>query len=87
MGPSAIRYAGLDARLVELGHDRADWGNVDAAVPEATAVGDEHARFLPQIKETCARVAHLAASTTARRTSRSSWWQSRDCSRRSTSSR
>jgi arginase len=61
MGPSAIRYAGLDARLEELGYACLDRGNVETAVAEATAVGDEQARFLPQIKETCVRVADLVA--------------------------
>jgi arginase len=65
MGPSAIRYAGLDPRLEELGHECVDRGNVETAVAEATAVGDEHARFLPQIKETCARVADLVAQSAA----------------------
>ena len=32
-----------------------------AAVAEASAVGDERARFLPQIKETCERIAELVA--------------------------
>jgi arginase len=59
MGPSAIRYAGLEARLAELGHEVVDWGNVPADVAEATAMGDEHARFLPQIKATCKRIAKL----------------------------
>ena len=62
MGPSAIRYAGLDARLAELGHDYVDRGNVEAAVPEAAPVGDERARFLPEIKATCARVADAVAA-------------------------
>jgi arginase len=57
MGPSAIRYAGLEERLVSLGYDVRDHGNVDAAVPEATALRDERARFLPEIKATCERVA------------------------------
>jgi arginase len=57
MGPSAIRYAGLEERLVSLGHVVRDHGNVETAVPEATTVHDERARFLPEIKETCARVA------------------------------
>jgi arginase len=61
MGPSAIRYAGLDARVVELGRQCVDWGNVETAVAEATEVSDEHARFLPQIMETCRRVAELVA--------------------------
>jgi arginase len=62
MGPSAIRYAGLDARLASLGLRCEDWGNVETAVAEASAVGDERVRFLPQIKETCDRVAELVGS-------------------------
>jgi arginase len=61
MGPSAIRYAGLDARLAEIGHAPEDLGNVETAVAEATAPGDERARFLPQIRETCARIADRVA--------------------------
>jgi arginase len=57
MGPSAIRYAGLKSRIEELGRRYVDWGDVTTAVPEASAVGDERVRFLPQIKETCERVA------------------------------
>jgi arginase len=59
MGPSAIRYAGLDARLRELGRGCVDWGNVGTAVPEAVAVADERARYLPEIKATCAHIADL----------------------------
>src|SRR5438067_2061310 len=57
MGPSAIRYAGLAARIAELGYEYVDRGNVGTAVAEATAVVDEQARFLPQIKETCRHIA------------------------------
>ena len=64
MGPSAIRYAGLAARIGELGHEYVDRGNVETAVAEATDVGDEHARFLPQIKTTCERIADLVAQAT-----------------------
>jgi arginase len=59
MGPSAIRYAGLDARIEGLARRCEDWGNVTAAVAEASAVGDERVRFLEQIKETCERIADL----------------------------
>ena len=59
MGPSAIRYAGLDARIAGLGRRCEDWGNVAAAVAEASTVGDERLRFLPEIKETCERIADL----------------------------
>jgi len=57
MGPSAMRYAGLEERLTSLGYQVRDHGNVETAVPEATALRDERARFLPEIKETCARIA------------------------------
>jgi arginase len=57
MGPSAIRYAGLEERLASLGCDCADWGNVETAVAEATASGDPRARFLAEIRSTCQRVA------------------------------
>jgi arginase len=59
MGPSAIRYAGLDDRLAELGYEIADWGNLETVVPEAIAAGDPRARFLPQIKAACERIAGL----------------------------
>jgi len=61
MGPSAIRYAGLEPRIEELGRRCVDWGDVVTAVAEASAVGDERVRFLPQIKETCERIAELVA--------------------------
>lgn len=59
MGPSAIRYAGLEARLGELGLRCLDWGNVEAAVAEAVEEHDERARYLPQVRTTCGRVARL----------------------------
>jgi arginase len=59
MGPSAIRYAGLNRRIEELGRSYVDWGNVEGAVPEATGVGDERVRFLGEIKQACEHVARL----------------------------
>ena len=59
MGPSAIRLAGLAPRLAELGLDVIDHGNVSTDVAEATEMGDTRARFLPQIKATCERIARL----------------------------
>jgi arginase len=57
MGPSAIRYAGLEDRLTALGVDCVDRGNVVTAVAEATAEDDPRARFLPAIRVTCERIA------------------------------
>ncbi|MBA2385336.1 MAG: arginase, partial [Actinobacteria bacterium] len=59
MGPSAIRYAGLEERLTGLGYRCVDWGNVETAVLEATEELDERARYLPQILEACGQVAGL----------------------------
>jgi arginase len=59
MGPSAIRYAGLDVRLRELGREVADWGDVRAPAPETTEEGSPDCRYLAPIKEACERVAVL----------------------------
>ena len=66
MGPSAIRYAGLEERLVGLGHTVRDEGNVETAVAEATALRDERARFLPEIHDTCELIAVRVAEVTSR---------------------
>jgi arginase len=62
MGPSAIRYAGLETRIRELGRDVTDLGDVRAPVPEATRVGDPAARFLEPIMRACELVAREVAT-------------------------
>ncbi len=57
MGASAIRYAGLEDAVAACGCAVVDLGNVIAPEPEAIAVRDEHARFLPEILEACAAIA------------------------------
>ncbi len=42
-----------------------DWGNVVTPVAEAVAFGDEHARFLDEIKATCAEIAEQVARAKA----------------------
>ena len=61
MGPSAIRYADIAARVRELGRDVVDWGDIRVSVPEATDVGDTKARFLDAILSACEKVAELVA--------------------------
>ena len=61
MGPSAIRYAGIDDRLAALGLTISDWGNVEVAVAEAAEQGNPKARFLGEIKEACERIARRVA--------------------------
>jgi arginase len=53
MGPSAIRYAGLDVRIRGLGRDVSDLGDVRVPVPEATDEGDPTHRYLAPIKQVC----------------------------------
>jgi arginase len=59
MGPSAIRYAGLNTRIRSLGRDCADWGDITTTIPESAQVEDERARYLPAILDAAARVATL----------------------------
>ena len=63
MGPSAIRYAGLEERLQEISLTVLDRGNVVAPEPEALALVDDRARFLPEILEACAALAALVEET------------------------
>jgi arginase len=57
MGPSAMRVAGLEARLEALGHHVTDGGNIKVKVPETQASGSENAHYLKQIAEVCTRTA------------------------------
>jgi len=67
MGPSAIRYAGLEQQLSEkLGVRVSDVGNVISPVVETTAMGDENARYLEQILDLCDRLAKLVAEAAGR---------------------
>jgi len=59
MGPSAIRYAGLEARIRALGREVDDWGDILSPVPEATDEGSATARYLGPIMHACERVAAL----------------------------
>lgn len=63
MGPSAMRVAGLEARLEALGHRVADGGNIAVEVAETQSSGSPSARYLEQIRGTCLRVADSVAGT------------------------
>jgi len=67
MGPSAIRYAGLEQQLTEkLGVRVSDEGNVISPVAETAEVGDASARYLPQILDLCDRLARLVEDAARR---------------------
>jgi arginase len=59
MGPSAIRVANLNGRLTELGYRVEDLGNVHVIQPESQPEGQPHAKYLPQITDTCTRLAEM----------------------------
>jgi len=63
MGPSAVRVAGLEARLEALGHQVEDGGNVAVAIPEQKKEGDTHAKYLKEITATCTKHAELVIKT------------------------
>jgi arginase len=66
MGPSAIRYAELNARLRELGLEVDDWGDVGSPVPETTSEGDSSARYLEPIKAVCEQIASLVSDAVSK---------------------
>ena len=61
MGPSAIRYSGLQERLEGLGFQVEDCGNVSAEIPEVAPQSDAKARFLPAILASCSQIARRVA--------------------------
>jgi len=63
MGPSAVRVAGLEAKLEALGHIVEDGGNVAVAIPEQKKEGHPHAKYLKEITATCSKHADLVLKT------------------------
>jgi len=58
MGPSALRIAGIQKRLAELGHEVQDIGNIQVPVPEALRLERTNLRYLREITATCTALAH-----------------------------
>jgi arginase len=63
MGPSAMRVAGLEARLEALGHHVIDGGNIRVEIAETQTSGNKSARYLKEITETCTRTAEAVIET------------------------
>lgn len=59
MGPSAVRVAGLEAKLEALGHVVEDGGNVPVALAETKDPGNKSAKYLHEIAQTCQKHADL----------------------------
>src|SRR5579862_10023986 len=63
MGPSAVRVAGLEARLEAIGHVVEDAGNIAVAIPEQKKEGAANAKYLKEITATCTKSADLVLKT------------------------
>ncbi len=63
MGPSALRLAGLNDKLAALGYEVQDLGNVRVEQPETAPAEPAEARYLPQIAQTCERLADMVEKT------------------------
>lgn len=65
MGPSALRYAGLQQALVDLGHTVDDLGDLFVPGPEHCVVGDPRARYLNEIVAVCRELARRVEQVAA----------------------
>jgi arginase len=63
MGPSALRVAGLQARLKQLGRQVEDIGNIPVRQPEEQHYGEKNAKYLEEICETCKGLAEIVRKT------------------------
>jgi arginase len=59
MGPSALRVAGLQARIKQLGHQVEDIGNISVKQPEEMSFGEKRAKYLAEIADACKDLAAL----------------------------
>ncbi|HUO34669.1 MAG TPA: arginase [Candidatus Acidoferrum sp.] len=63
MGPSALRVAGLQSRLKQLGRQVDDVGNLPVPQPEEQHYGEKNAKYLGEIVETCKGLANEVKKT------------------------
>ena len=61
MGPSAIRYARLEASLEDLGHRVTDLGNAGVPIPE-TVVAETEVKHLAAVRGVCEETSDQAAA-------------------------
>jgi arginase len=61
MGPSALRLAGLNAKLQAMGYQVHDLGNVPVAQQETIDEGSPKAKYLAPIAQCCSELARIVA--------------------------
>jgi arginase len=57
MGPSALRIADIDDKLVALGYKVEDEGDIEIQVPEVLKIRDPHLKYMPEIAAACEKLA------------------------------
>lgn len=62
MGPSAIRYAGLEKKLESLGYNVTDFGDIDIEIPETQRVRNTKLKYLSEIVKTSRQLAKKTES-------------------------
>jgi arginase len=63
MGPSALRIAGLDERIQELGHRVTDKGDLEVPIPETQQPGDERKKYIRDIARVCTTLYEAALAS------------------------
>lgn len=66
MGPSAIRYAMLKEKLMQMGFDVEDMGNLHVPTPETHQVVDPKLKYLEEIASVCETLAKTVSDTVVR---------------------
>lgn len=65
MGPSALRVAGLQNRIKQLGYQVEDLGNIAVKQPEEQHYGEKRAKYVGEISATCQSLAEAVERTLA----------------------
>src|SRR6202158_5816699 len=63
MAPSALRVAGLQARIKQLGHQVEDIGNISVKQPEEMSYGEKRAKYLAEIADACKDLGAMVEKT------------------------
>ena len=63
MGPSALRIAGLDERIQELGYAVLDKGDLEVPIPETQQPGDERKKYIRDIARVCTTLYEAALAS------------------------
>jgi arginase len=63
MGPSAMRIAGIAARIASLGYTVVDKGDLPTPIPETQELRDEHKKYIRDIAKICQKVYQFALAS------------------------